>query len=131
MGCLIAMAALILIVLPMAGSSQSTSQIDSWSAVPLAAYILPLVGLFMAPIYPAINSVVLSALPTHQHASMTGLIVIFSALGGTLGSLVTGIIFEFFDGQTAFYFMLAPIAVLMVSLSIYKKLLPEHFDSAQ
>lgn len=125
MACLIAMAALILLVMPMAASSQEAFKIDTWSAVPLAAYMLPLIGLFMAPIYPAINSVVLSALPTHQHASMTGLIVIFSALGGTLGSLVTGVIFEFFDGQTAFYFMLAPIGVLIVSLSIYKKLLPE------
>ena len=127
--CLVAMAVLILLVIPMAPESNDSSPIQSWSAVPLAAFILPIVGLFMAPIYPAINSVVLSSLPTHQHASMTGLIVIFSALGGTLGSLVTGIIFEHFDGQTAFYFMLCPIAILVVSLIVYKKLLPAQAHS--
>lgn len=127
--CLFSMAGLILLVIPMAPENTGGELIQSWSAVPLAAFILPLVGLFMAPIYPAINSVVLSSLPTHQHAAMTGLIVIFSALGGTLGSLVTGMIFEHFDGQTAFYFMLCPIMILMISLSIYKKLLPAaHAD---
>lgn len=46
---------------------------------------VPLIGLFMAPIYPAINSVMLSSLPLHPHSTMTGLLVIFSALGSTSG----------------------------------------------
>ena len=75
----------------------------------------------MAPIYPAINSVMLSALPKHQHAAMTGLIVIFSALGGTTGSLVTGLVFDRFDGQTAFYFSLIPMAVILGSLYLFKR----------
>ncbi|MCY7294681.1 MFS transporter [Alteromonas sp. a30] len=116
-------AALILIAIPLANSGVSSVQIQSWSDVPIAAFVLPLVGLFMAPIYPAINSVVLSALPSQQHASMTGLIVVFSALGGTFGSLVTGAIFEYFSGQTAFYFMLVPIAILTIALFLYKRLL--------
>jgi FHS family glucose/mannose:H+ symporter-like MFS transporter len=63
----------------------------------------------MAPIYPGINSVMLSSLPRHQHAPMTGLLVIFSALGGTTGSLITGYVFGRFNGHFAFYLTLVPI----------------------
>src|SRR3546814_14919016 len=87
-----------------------------WLSAPLAAYILPLVGLFLAPIYPAINSAMLSSLPKPDHAAMTGLRVVFSALGGTTGSFITGQVFAAFDGQTAFYLSIAPMGLLLGSL---------------
>ena len=123
--CIAAMAVLLLLVIPLT-TTTSDEAITQWSHVPFAALLLPLIGLFMSPIYPAINSVVLSALPKAKHAAMTGLIVIFSALGGTLGSLATGIIFDNFDGQTAFYFMLVPMAILMFSLVLYRHTLPAN-----
>ncbi|BDX08279.1 MFS transporter [Planctobacterium marinum] len=122
--CVVAMALLLLLTIPLTQQAAPTQPISSWSAIPFAAWILPLIGLFMAPIYPAINSVVLSALPKAQHASMTGLIVIFSALGGTFGSLVTGTVFDKFDGQTAFYTMLVPMAILLISLVLYRRAIP-------
>ena len=118
--CLIAMAVLMLLVLPLTQGLED-HVVNGWADVPLAAYLLPLVGLFMAPIYPAINSVVLSALPKHKHASMTGLIVVFSALGGTSGSFVTGWTFAHFSGQTAFYFSLLPMAALLALLYVFKQ----------
>jgi len=127
--CLAAMMLLLLLVMPLAAQIDNTSPVTSWQNVPLVAWLLPLVGLFMAPIYPAINSVVLSALPSHQHASMTGLIVIFSALGGTLGSLVTGTLFDHFDGQTAFYFLLVPMLLLAISMIFYKRIISRSEDS--
>ncbi len=75
----------------------------------------------MAPIYPVINSVMLSALPQAQHAPMTGLIVVFSALGGTTGSIVTGFVFDAVGGQKAFYLSLVPIGLLVVTLFFFKK----------
>lgn len=84
----------------------------SWTNAPAAAYVIPLMGLFLAPIYPAINSAMLSALPKPRHAAMTGLIVIFSALGGSFGSFMTGRLFVAFDGQTAFTLLLLPAAAL-------------------
>jgi len=89
---------------------------------PLAAFLLPLVGLLMAPIYPVLNSVMLSSLPKPQHAAMTGLIVVFSALGGTTGSIITGFVFEYMGGQTAFYFSLIPMLVILVSLYGFKRM---------
>lgn len=116
--CVVAMAALVLLVLPLAENIEPQTGM-TWGSAPVAAFAFPLIGLFMAPIYPAINSAVLSALPTHRHAAMTGLIVIFSALGGTTGSLITGQVFGALGGQTAFYFSLVPIAGILVALYFF------------
>ncbi|MDF2178492.1 MFS transporter [Aliiglaciecola sp. CAU 1673] len=118
--CLLSMAALVLVSMPLANLAQENAQM-SWSSAPLAAFIFPLIGLFMAPIYPAINSIMLSSLPKVQHSAMTGLIVIFSALGGTTGSIITGLVFGSFNGQTAFYFSLVPIAAISVTLFFFRR----------
>ncbi|XQF91494.1 hypothetical protein ACOBV8_21710 (plasmid) [Pseudoalteromonas espejiana] len=76
----------------------------------------------MAPIYPVLNSGVLNALPKYQHAAMTGLMNIFSALGGTTGSMITGYVFEHFSGQHAFYLSLIPISLIFISVIIFKTL---------
>lgn len=119
--CLVMMFLTILLTLPMTQVVESQGVTGVFDA-PLAAYLLPVIGLFMAPIYPLINSVVLSALPNKQHAKMTGLIVIFSALGGTFGSILTGAVFDKFGGQHAFYMSLIPIVMIMLSLFIFRKL---------
>ena len=118
--CLLAMAALVVAVLPMAANVPAPAQ-DGWRHAPLVAFVFPLIGLFMAPIYPAINSVVLSALPKSRHAAMTGLIVVFSALGGTTGSFVTGQLFAQLGGQTAFYASLVPMAMLLLCIVALKR----------
>ena len=122
-GCLIAASALVLITVPLTNNINGQT-ISLLKDVPLAAYAFPLIGLFLAPIYPAINSVILSNLPAHKHASMSGLIVVFSALGGTTGSIITGHIFDAWGGQTAFYSSLAPICILMILLYLFKKVQP-------
>ena len=116
-GCLVLVAACVLINLPLAQSANVSSDV-SWFNAPLVAYIFPLMGLFLAPIYPTINSVILTALPKYLHSSMSGLIVVFSALGGTFGSMITGHLFDWFDGATAFYMSLVPIALLSLALLI-------------
>ena len=124
-GCLVCMMLLVLLTLPLTRNLDA-SLVRGWQDAPLAAFIFPLIGLFMAPIYPAINSLILSALPKYQHATMTGLIVIFSALGGTTGSLITGFVFAHFSGQTAFYLTLIPLVVMVPVLLIFKRALGRH-----
>lgn len=119
-GCVLAMAALMLMALPLAAQARPDPAMD-WSRAPLAAYVFPLIGLFMAPIYPTINSVVLSALPKHRHAAMTGLIVVFSALGGTTGSFLTGQMFARLGGPAAFYLALAPMALLVAAIVLLQR----------
>jgi len=120
-GCLLAAAGLVLLIVPLTKSVPGTA-INSFSDIPLIAFAFPIIGLFLAPVYPAINSVILSNLPTHKHGSMSGLIVVFSALGGTTGSIITGHIFGAYGGQTAFYFSLIPIAILIIILFFFKRL---------
>jgi MFS transporter, FHS family, glucose/mannose:H+ symporter len=115
--CVVLMAALVLLALPLAANVPPQAEHSWWNA-PAAAYVFPLIGLLMAPIYPTINSVVLSALPKARHAAMTGLIVVFSALGGTTGSFITGQLFAHFDGTRAFYLLLVPMALLLLSLTL-------------
>ena len=118
--CVIAVAALIILTLPLTINLVVTEKM-TWASAPSVAYIFPLIGLFLAPIYPAINSVMLSVLPKSRHAAMTGLIVVFSALGGSTGSYITGRLFMAFDGRTAFYFLLVPVALLTISLWVFRR----------
>lgn len=118
--CLIIAALFILLILPQIGKLE-VGEIQSFADVPLLGFAFPVIGFFIAPIYPLINSVVLSALPKGKHSAMTGLIVIFSALGGTLGSRLIGWLFKTVGGDLAFYYTLIPIAGLLVSLiALYK-----------
>lgn len=119
-GCMLAMGATVLLALPLTHGIAPDPHM-AWSTAPVAAFLFPLIGLFMAPIYPGINSVMLSSLPRHLHAPMTGLLVIFSALGGTTGSLITGYVFGRFSGHFAFYLTLVPIALMLGSLYAFKR----------
>ncbi|WP_133129688.1 MFS transporter [Legionella yabuuchiae] len=117
--CIIGMATLLIVILPVTKGIRPPTPVN-WQNAPLAIYLLPIIGIFMAPIYPAINSVMLSSLPKSQHAAMTGLIVIFSALGGTTGSIITGNLFHSFGGQKAFYLLLLPLAILYCSTQSFR-----------
>ncbi|MGC8522520.1 MAG: MFS transporter [Steroidobacteraceae bacterium] len=117
--CVVGMGLLIILTLPLARGVSGGH--FSWAHAPLAAYLIPLIGLLMAPIYPVINSVALSALPKPAHAAMTGLILVFSALGGTLGSRITAIVFARLGGIHAFYFSLVPMTLLLSSLFFFKR----------
>jgi FHS family glucose/mannose:H+ symporter-like MFS transporter len=126
--CLVAAAAMVLVAMPLA-ENVNGSTATGWLDAPLAAYVFPLIGLFLAPVYPSINSAILSSLPKAQHALMSGLIIVFSAIGGSAGSLITGAIFHAYDGKTAFYFSLVPITMLVVSLFAFNRLYKKNIQS--
>jgi fucose permease len=117
---LVTMAGLVAISLPLA-EGLDIGPDASWFNAPFAAFLFPLIGLFMAPIYPVMCSTLLSSLPKSDHAPMMGLIVVFSALGGTTGSFVTGRIFAAFDGALAFYLLLVPMVLLGLSLFLFRR----------
>ncbi|MEO2266545.1 MFS transporter [Pseudoalteromonas sp. YIC-656] len=117
---LLMMGILVVITLPIAASYKPDA-VASIFEVPFAAFLMPLIGLFMAPIYPILNSAMLSSLAPHMHAKMTGLIVVFSALGGTVGSLITGLLFAKLGGINAFYSVLVPITLIASALFFFNK----------
>ncbi len=95
---------------------------ENWYEAPPLAFIFSMVGFFLGPIYPTICSIILSKLEKVRHSAMTGLIIIFSALGGTSGSLMIGFLSQRFSTHNAFFFPLIPITVLALVLIPYKKL---------
>lgn len=117
-GCVIGTACVVVasIVFAAHGAAAPGSKVWDWLHPPFQVFILPAAGFFFSPIYPTLNSIVLSALPQHRQAPMTGLIIAFSALGGTLGSFITGQVFSHFGGEHAFALTLIPLALLMLSL---------------
>lgn len=121
LGCLVLSAALVLLAIPLA-QGETGHTITGWGNAPIAAFIFPMIGLLIAPIYPAVNSIILSTLPVQKHGTMSGLIIIFSALGGTTGSIITGHIFGAYGGKNAFYFSLIPMAILVLCLFLFKRL---------
>lgn len=119
LGCLVAMAVLIVAVLPLA--TVHHAQVTSWVDAPIAAFLFPMIGLAMAPIYPALNSAVLSSMAANERSAMVGLIVVFSALGGTIGSRIVGQVFAAFPGTSAFYALLVPIAALAAASTMVRR----------
>lgn len=117
-GCLIGAALMVLLVLPQT-QNLAPRDIQSLKDVPVIAYVFPLIGFFLAPIYPLINSFVLSATEKIFHSPMASLLVFFSAIGGTLGSRLVGYLFKNIGGQKAFYFSLIPMAVLLLCLFFF------------
>jgi fucose permease len=117
---------ILLVILPQLKPEGSVEQLSSLSQVPYLGFILPLIGLFIAPIYPLLNSTVLSHLPKRLHSPMSGLIIIFSAIGGFLGSKIVGTLFEHVGGAKAFYFLVIPITLLVISVLIIKRLIKKR-----
>ena len=114
-GCLAGAMAMVIFVLPQAVTAQ-VGEINSVADIPLIGFAFPIIGLFIAPIYPLINSVVLSALDKRLHSPMSGLIIIFSAIGGTLGSRLIGYLFKNVGAETAFSYTLIPLGGLLLAL---------------
>lgn len=122
LGCLAGAAVILGISLYLAENTNITQPVENFSDVPLVAFVFPTIGIFLAPVYPAINSVILASLPKVKHGAMSGLIVVFSAIGGTLGSVITGYLFDKVGGIKAFYFSFIPIAILALFIYLFKKL---------
>jgi fucose permease len=93
--------------------------IRTWTQFPLAVYLIFFIGLFMGPIYPTLCSSILSSLPLKLHSGMVAIIMIFSALGGTIGARIMASFFGGFGGLTAFEVPIVPLIILLVFIWPY------------
>ncbi|HMU44840.1 MAG TPA: MFS transporter [Chitinophagaceae bacterium] len=119
--CLIGAASMVIFVLPQT-QNLNTGEIKSLKDVPVIAYVFPLIGLFLAPIYPLVNSFVLSSTEKILHSPMASLLVFFSAIGGTFGSRLVGYLFKNIGGHKAFYFSLVPMMILLLCIFFFYKI---------
>lgn len=114
-------ATLVLIVLPMA-ENVSVHQVSTMADLPLVSYLFPMIGLFLAPLYPLVSSTILSAVEKEHHSPLAGILVFFSAVGGTSGSLIIGFMFDKFGGNKVFYLSLIPMTIILIVLFRLNKL---------
>ena len=122
--CVILAVVLVLLVLPLAKNIDAI-EINSLADLPVVSYLFPLIGLFLAPLYPLVNSTVLSSVEKSKHSSLAGILTFFSAVGGTLGSLLIGNLFDSFGGDKVFYLSLIPFALMFFIFFIINRLTTE------
>lgn len=118
--CLVGAALMVILVLPQTNGVKPLGT-DSLADVPLIGYIFPMIGFFLAPLYPLINSFVLSATEKPLHSPMASLLVVYSAIGGTLGSRLVGYLFKNIGGAKAFYFSLVPMTILVLCIIFFSR----------
>lgn len=118
--CLSCSVIMIVLVLPLTADLEP-QKILTINDIPTIAFVFPLIGFFLAPIYPLVNSFVLSSTKSNFHNSMASLLVFFSAIGGAAGAKITGYFFQSIGGNKAFYFSVVPISFLIVLIFLLKR----------
>ncbi|WP_246240038.1 MFS transporter [Pseudoalteromonas caenipelagi] len=83
-----------------------------------AVVSLPLSGLFMSMIYPTLNSKGISCFAKHQHGSVAGVILFFTALSAALAPLLMGVVSDYF-GHIRYGFALATAFAALLMLAMF------------
>lgn len=90
-------------------------------------YLFPVIGLFLSPLYPVINSKMIAQIDKTKANLFTSLIVIFSSLGSSVSSIIMSILFgNQLLSYYSVYILLAVIVLFTISL-IYFKLADKTF----
>jgi fucose permease len=92
-----------------------------------AVYLLPASGLFMAVIYPTLNSKGISCVPKNEHGAAAGVILFFTCLSAVTAPLAMGALSDV-TGQIAYGFWLATglAALLFAGLLLNWLVNPTH-----
>lgn len=90
-------------------------------------FLFPVIGLFLSPLYPVINSKMIAKIDKSKANLFTSLIVIFSSLGSSISSIIMAILFgKQLLNFYSVYILLAVIVMFMISL-IYFRLADKTF----
>ncbi|HWI86350.1 MAG TPA: MFS transporter, partial [Sphingomonas sp.] len=80
-----------------------------------AVYLLPASGLFMAVIYPTLNSKGISCFPKSQHGAVSGVLLFFTCLSAVIAPLAMGIIGDYFGDAVYGFYLAAAFSALLAS----------------
>lgn len=88
---------------------------------PLLFWLFPVVGLFLSPLYPLFNSKFLLSAGKDQTDRLVSVIMIFSSLGSSIGSISCSYLFYF--GVSRFYpiYSFIPILIIVLILMLFIK----------
>ena len=84
----------------------------SGSSSSVLVFLFPLVGVFLSPLYPLLNSRFLSQHPEEAVGKIVSFIILFTSLGGSIGSLCTSYIFQKNLGN--YYLLFATIPLILI-----------------
>lgn len=84
----------------------------------VALFLFPLTGIFMSVIYPTFNSKGISCFPKHQHGSVAGVILFFTAAGAAAGPFVMGIVSDAMGGDAKYGFIVASVFASLLFLGL-------------
>lgn len=89
-----------------------------WGGKQVALYLFPLTGIFMSVIYPTFNSKGISCFPKHEHGTVAGVILFFTAAGAAAGPFVMGVVSDMYGGDAKYGFIVATVftAILFAGL---------------
>lgn len=73
----------------------------------VAAFLMPLSGLFMSMMYPTLNSKGISCFPKAKHGAVAGLILFFTAVSAAAIAPLMGFVADSFGGDMRYGFILA------------------------
>lgn len=96
----------------------------------LLIFLMPMIGLFLAPLFPLYNSEILNKVPKEKTHLLVSIVVICSSLGSSVGSLYMAIIFH--KNLSNFYplFILLPLLIIF-GLTFLLNKTPITYDRQQ
>ena len=80
--------------------------------IKILMFIFPLIGFFIAPLYPMLNSKFLGNYPEKKISRMVSFIILFTSLGGSIGSISTAYIFQ--KNLANYYLLFASIPLILI-----------------
>lgn len=84
-----------------------------------AVFLLPISGLFMSMMYPTLNSKGISCFPKHEHGTIAGVILFFTALSAALGPLLMGAIGDIFGSVDYGFYLATGFAGLLCAAMVF------------
>lgn len=119
--------ALFLIIMLNLVNHSNGVMINSWADVPLVALLFPLIGIFIAPTSPILNSTILSTFPKAKHTLVMTIITIFGALTGSIAARLLGELFDWFGGIMAFKLTtVLPLIIVALVILPYGRMINRH-----
>jgi fucose permease len=87
--------------------------------VSVAAWLLPLTGLFMSIMYPTLNSKAISCFPKDRHGAIAGVILFFTAIAAAAGPLAMGAVSDAQGSPRAGFVLATVYAFLLLACLVY------------
>jgi MFS transporter, FHS family, glucose/mannose:H+ symporter len=92
--------------------------------LPIVAYLLPLVGFFIGPVYPTLISTFMSCHHKSLHAAIISIVMIFGAIFDSVSARVVGALFGSVGGIDAFKLStIIPLIILILLIIPYAYLI--------